>query len=157
MQAPQTGFEIIDDYDSLADMWTMWNRQYFDADFPRLIIRFEDTLYHLEEVFAAIRDCAGLPTSSIPFTYELSAAKKHGKPSGFVESMKKYASVKGRHTGLTVEDREYVQSALDPTIMKVFGYKQATLQVPPSDLEGPYVSWTLPKYMEDEDIRRNLI
>lgn len=30
-------------YTSLAHMWSSWNAQYVDVDYPRLMIRFEDT------------------------------------------------------------------------------------------------------------------
>jgi hypothetical protein len=44
---------------SLAHVWSEWYREYYDAKFPRLIIRFEDMLFHTPKVLEAIRECAG--------------------------------------------------------------------------------------------------
>lgn len=37
-------------YDSFADLWSKWYRDWLDVDFPRLMIRFEDLLFHTESV-----------------------------------------------------------------------------------------------------------
>lgn len=44
-------------FTSLVDVWNSWYREYYEATFPRLIIRFEDMLFHPEDVVEAIRDC----------------------------------------------------------------------------------------------------
>ena len=46
-------------WSSLAHVWNSWYREYYHADFPRLIIRFEDLLFHTEAVLEEIRDCVG--------------------------------------------------------------------------------------------------
>ena len=46
-------------YTSLVQVWNSFYQQYIDATFPRLIIRFEDTLFHLPEILHAIQQCAG--------------------------------------------------------------------------------------------------
>ena len=40
----------IYDHDSLAHFWSEWYRLYLDADFPRIMVRFEDMLFHAKEV-----------------------------------------------------------------------------------------------------------
>ena len=35
---------------TLAHFWSEWYQQYIDADFPRIIVRFEDLLFYGEEV-----------------------------------------------------------------------------------------------------------
>lgn len=46
-------------FDSLAHVWSKWYREYVQADFPRLIVRFEDLIFHTEEVLREIKDCVG--------------------------------------------------------------------------------------------------
>ena len=49
------------DYDSLAHLWSEWNRAYADlaADVPRLVVRYEDLLFDTERTMATICACAG--------------------------------------------------------------------------------------------------
>jgi hypothetical protein len=46
-------------YKSLAHVWSEWYREYLDADFPRLIVRFEDLIFHAPAVLEQIRECVG--------------------------------------------------------------------------------------------------
>ena len=48
---------------SLIHMWKVFYQTYLDAEYPRLMIRFEDTLYHPEKVWEAIVDCLYGPPS----------------------------------------------------------------------------------------------
>ena len=116
-------------YDSLADMWSEWYRLYVDADFPRLVIRFEDTLFHAEQVMATILDCIGRPLNGT-FRYHLDASKPHGNPSDFVVALSKYGRAEGRDAGLAPEDRIYVQTALDHELMNMFHYPQVSMEAP---------------------------
>jgi len=70
-----------DKYDSLADMWSDWYRSYIDAEFPRLIIRFEDTLFHAEKIMEIISKCVGAPME-IQYQYHTAKSKK-GPSSDF--------------------------------------------------------------------------
>ena len=121
--AHQTGFHKTDLYDSLVDMWSEWNRLYLDADYPRLIIRFEDTLFHAEQVMQAIHDCVGVPTNH-SYEYLLNAAKDHGRSSSFVQALQKYGTDEGRLDGLSRDDLEYARTALDPKLMHLLHYPE---------------------------------
>jgi hypothetical protein len=62
----QNGIPISIDYNpntshyaNMADAWNTWNGAYMDADFPRLIIRFEDLLLHAKAVITEICRCYG--------------------------------------------------------------------------------------------------
>ena len=92
----------FDHYSSLADLWSSWNRLYFDADFPRLMIRFEDTLFHAEEVMHHIKVCVGLPTGN-PYRYNLGKSKRT-KGADFTSALAKYGTHRGRFDGLYPED-----------------------------------------------------
>ena len=115
---------VIDDY-------------YLDSDFPRLMVRFEDLLYHPEQVFDAIANCSGLllteqqqdgvvaairtrPT----FQYHSNAAKHHGTAShDMIQAMIKYGQERGRTKGFQAADLEFAKKhALDADLMKVFHY-----------------------------------
>jgi hypothetical protein len=112
------------DYDSLADMWSKWNLFYYqEADFPRLIVRFEDTLFHLEAVMKQISDCIGMPLHE-PFQYSLSRSKPSKRSNDFITAMAKYGRDDGRYDGFTKKERRYLQKALDPDLMKTFHYAQ---------------------------------
>jgi hypothetical protein len=50
---------IVRKYKSLAHVWSEWYREYLDADFPRLIVRFEDLIFHAPAVLEQIRECVG--------------------------------------------------------------------------------------------------
>lgn len=119
----------FDRYSSLADLWSTWNRLYFDADFPRLMIRFEDTLFHAEEVMHHIKVCVGLPTTK-PYRYNLGKSKDKKKGADFTSALAKYGTHKGRFDGLYPEDLAYAQIALDPELLQVFHYSDVSIDPP---------------------------
>ena len=137
----QTHYKKTDNYTSLADMWSTWNTQYLEADYPRLIIRFEDTIYRLEDVVEKVRECVGLNKTGEPFRYQISSAKPHGAPTDYVKGLRKFVSTTGRHRGMNEYDRQYAREVLNPELLRIFNYKQAPLEVPESDLKGPFSGW----------------
>jgi hypothetical protein len=86
-----------------------------------LIIRFEDTLFHAEKVMDLITECLGKPLSH-PYLYHLEASKEHGRPADFFSALAKYGRAEGRYDGLTPDEKKYVRTALNPTLMKTFQY-----------------------------------
>lgn len=109
------------EYESLVHVWNEWNREYFEADFPRLMVRFEDQLFHAEKVMQLISNCSGIPLDE-PFVYQSRASKKHGESSNLLSALAKYGHTRGRHTPLDAKDMQYAKSTLDPTLMEIFGY-----------------------------------
>ena len=132
----------VETYSSLAAMWSTWNRQYYDAEYPRLVIRFEDLLFHTREVMDTIVKCSGITPSynmgarSRPqdrtideshaqfheFRYHVDAAKGHGISTDMVSAMIKYGNDRGRSRRYSKEDLDYAQIALDKELMDVFHY-----------------------------------
>ena len=112
-----------DEYESLAALWSEWNRLYFDADFPRLMIRFEDTLYHAEQVMHQIKQCIGMdvPSNQV-FHYQVDKAKTGRLAVDFAVALTRYGTPQGRFKGLESADRIYLQTALDPILMNAFHY-----------------------------------
>lgn len=64
-------------YDSLAHYWTAWYKDYLDADYPRLIVRFEDLQFHAKEMITLVCECAGaVPRDpNAEFTYIVDSGK----------------------------------------------------------------------------------
>ncbi|GKY92160.1 hypothetical protein MPSEU_000187300 [Mayamaea pseudoterrestris] len=110
-------------HESLATFWSDWNRLYLDTFRPRLMIRFEDLLFHPEKVMQIITDCVGVSMKN-PYKYVLDSVKNHGDPADFVTALAKYGRADGRFDGLTADEAIYLQTALDPELMNIFGYKQ---------------------------------
>lgn len=116
------GDEYKQEYESLASMWSQWNRAYFEADFPRLIVRFEDVLFNAERVMNSVAECAGLSVRH-PYRAMLRPSKGHGDSSGLLSAMLKYGTDKGWSTGFLPADLEYSKTALDKDLMSLFHYK----------------------------------
>ena len=171
----QTSYQITDNYTSLADMWNDWHLQYLDAgkiryrmcidetnaddesltvnalctDYPRLMIRFEDTLYRLEEVVNSIRECIGMDKAQT-FKYMISRSKAHGNPTDFVASLTKQVGTANRHRGLNAEDRKYAHQILSPKLMETFGYEQCPLEEDPNDVKGPFFGWKIRETVDQQ-------
>ena len=109
------------EYESLASMWTRWNREYFDADLPRLFIRFEDIIFNAEEVMNSVAECAGLSVRQ-PYRAMLKPSKEHGESSSLLSAMVQYGTYTWRYMGMLSEDLEYSKEALDDELMRVFHY-----------------------------------
>lgn len=64
-------------FDSLAHYWTTWYKEYLEADYPRLIVRFEDLQFHAKEMINLVCECAGaVPRDpDAKFTYVVDSGK----------------------------------------------------------------------------------
>jgi hypothetical protein len=115
-------------WNSMAHLWSDWNLQYYGAqDFPKLIIRFEDLIFHPKEVITQICECAGGSLRKDKFLYILDSAKfgsGHGAAKTTLASaMIRYGRNKRVRTkGLTEADISLAKHALDPELMEVFHY-----------------------------------
>jgi len=112
-------------------MWQDWHKQYLDAtDLPRLIVRFEDFLFHRERVLAQISECAtGQPWNggnNKKLKYRIASVKDHGDSSDLVSALIKYGSSRGRYAGMAEEDLRYAAQVLDPKLLQKLQY----LEVP---------------------------
>ena len=56
----QTRHSFTDWHASVSDFWSDWIRNYYDSDEPRLFVRFEDLLFHGEDMMYKIAECVGL-------------------------------------------------------------------------------------------------
>jgi hypothetical protein len=115
-------------FDSLAHFWAGWYKEYLEADFPRLIIRFEDLQFHAKEVLDIVCQCAG----AVPreddgiFRYVVDSAKwgpAHKSSTNMVTAMIKYGTDKNRFKGMSEDDMKVAKSVLTPDLMNLFGYE----------------------------------
>ena len=114
-------------YDSLVDMWNTWYNQYLNATFPRLMVRFEDLIFHAEETISQICTCGG-GTMKRQFRYVEDSAKGQGGPhqgsAGFLASLVTYGNKTLRMEGILTDRRdiEYAREHLDRSLMELFSY-----------------------------------
>jgi hypothetical protein len=118
-------------FDSMAHYWSQWYEEYLNADYPRLMVRFEDLQYHAREMVDVICQCAGaVPRSETgAFTYVVDSAKSFGpghgakkKRTNLISAMIKYGSDEHRLDGMTKEDLEYASKHLSQDMMSLFDY-----------------------------------
>jgi len=113
---------------SLIHYWNNWYESYFDniADesWPRLMIRFEDTLFYPKQVMEEVCHCGG-GTLLEEHDYSLEEAKpehKHEQKNNFVTAMIEYGTNATRLHNMTQQDVNFAIQNLNPTLMKTFGY-----------------------------------
>ena len=83
-------------HESLAAYWSAWNREYVEATYPRLVLRYEDLLFQPHKVAAEVCACAGgrvKPESDfvLPAKSVKAGHKGHGDGgSGRAVALRKY-------------------------------------------------------------------
>ena len=117
-------------WDSLAHLWTSWYQQYYkDADFPRLLVRFEDFIFYPKQVTQQICACAGgTARDDADFVYQVDSAKHgpgHGRArTSWVSAMIRYGSLgKHRLKGMTPKDLQLADSTFDLEMMQALYYQ----------------------------------
>ena len=119
---------------SMAHLWSTWYREYVDdADLPRLVIRFEDMLFHTVQVMDEIRTCLGAAWKHEEFVFQAAPAKTHpyfakfkNAPSSLVSAMIKYGwDNRQRRVGsMTEYDQKFAHEVLDAGLLEQFHYPQ---------------------------------
>lgn len=116
------------EYKSLAHYWAQWYKEYLEADYPRLIVRFEDIQFHAKELIETVCQCAGaVPRNDDAlFRYVVDSAKwgaAHKSQTNMISAMAKYGSEEKRFTGMREADWLVAKQVFTPEIMDLFGYK----------------------------------
>jgi len=118
----QADYRYLTHYRSLADLWSSWNGDYLHADFPRLMIRMEDTVFYPEKVMRLVAECSGMEMRE-PFEYMTNRGKGESDTT-LVTAMVKYGNDEGRISqNLTLAEKRYLQTALDPLLMRLLHYR----------------------------------
>ncbi|KAL7533213.1 hypothetical protein ACHAWF_004384 [Thalassiosira exigua] len=114
-------------YDSLVDLWNIWYKDWHSASFPRLMVRFEDLMFHAEETVTQVCECGG-GTMKPVFKYVEESAKgesgPHAGSAGFLASLVTYGNRTLRMEGILTDNRDalYARQNLDKELMELFGY-----------------------------------
>ena len=106
---------------SLMHLYSDWYRQYLDADYPRLLVRFEDMLWQAPTVLDAIAKCVGAKRAD-PIAYQVKSSKGHGSGTGLVKAILKSGNSDLRHGQITNEDLEYARLHGDAKLLELFKY-----------------------------------
>lgn len=121
-------------FDSLVHYWAQWYREYLEADYPRLMIRFEDLHFHAKELIDTICQCAGGvardPQGDFQFISDSAkwgAAHTKSK-TNMVTAMIKYGHDKNRFNGMSDEDIDFATTVLTPEWMNLFQYEMPKRQ-----------------------------
>lgn len=115
---------------SLPGMWNDWYNEYLGVDFPRIIVRMEDLIFHGKQVTETLCKCGGGSPRQPQFQHISQSAKlgtaQHGSDkTSLVEAMIRYGTDEHRLNGMTSKDLEVTRDILDERLMKLFDYKYA--------------------------------
>lgn len=130
-------FDTGPHWQSMIHYWNEWYRSYFkqqDEQFPRLLIRFEDTLFHAEHVMRQVCNCGGgiyagsTDDSSSPesFRHVIDEAKwthKHSQ-NNLVSAILKYGTDSGRYRQMTSQDLKFARDTWDEELIQAFHYSK---------------------------------
>jgi hypothetical protein len=121
-------------YGSLVELWNEWYKPWLpdSVSFPRLIVRYEDIVFHQEHVIEQICNCAGGVTDhqkdGSEFQSIVESAKAHHKgasSAGLRTNLLKYHNMvksKKRSIKFTKQDLEYANNELESKLMHLFHY-----------------------------------
>lgn len=114
-------------HESLAHFWKSWYHEYYNVNFPRLMIRLEDLVFHPYKTLQSICDCVeGSFASEKDFSLVAtsvknvaSAAHSKTRKTDLVSSF--FLHLRSNRTqGMTVEDLEFSRNVLDDSIVRQF-------------------------------------
>ena len=120
----------VDHHDSLAHLWNDWYAKYWkDADFPYVMVRFEDIIFHPKNVTTQLCECAGGKIiDDQPFQYIVDSAKEgpghldQSQRTGMITAWTKYSKPFPPNGGFEPLDYRKSKEFLDPDLMRMFHY-----------------------------------
>lgn len=120
-------------HNSLAHFWNDWYRPYYQAPYPKVIVRYEDLIFHAKEVTESVCHCAGGEMKG-KFEYIVESAKKgsggHGRKdqrTSMIQAMIRYGKETNRTIGFTQDDLAFAIETLDSELTEFFGYSNPPL------------------------------
>lgn len=121
-------------FPSLAHVWNEYYSQYRNADYPRLMIRYEDMLFYPKAVMKRVCECVDGDFLDSGFSLKVDNAKfgpGHGEQNpnhGLLTSILKNTDLSRRVKDFSEEDLIFARdSALDADLMELFRYSHPTL------------------------------
>jgi hypothetical protein len=120
-------------HESLAHMWNDWYRDYYDATFPRVMVRYEDLLFYGKEVTTAACHCFGGTMKSQQFKHVGESAKKgdiHLNKTSLIDNIIKFGNKKetDKIKGMTRDDLEFAKETFSQDMMTTFAYHHPNLE-----------------------------
>ena len=121
-------------HDSILHHWNDYYNEYLTADFPRLLVRYEDLLFHPKELTTSVCECAGGKMKEDgSFKFIVDTAKKgtaaHGSAAtrtGYVDAMIKYGNEQKRYAKYVAKrDLEFIRDHGDANLMTLLHYPAA--------------------------------
>jgi len=115
-------------YPSLVHLWNEWYNAYKQhAEYPFIIIRMEDLVFHTKETITAVCECAGgRIRDDRKFVYVVDSAKKdspgHDTTTGLAEAWIKYSKPLAANGGFEYDDYRAALKALDHELIDLFHY-----------------------------------
>lgn len=121
---------IITHHDSLPQFWNEWYNDYLQADWPRVIVRMEDLIFHGKNVTETLCKCGGGSPRYQQFKHISKSAKlgtaQHGNDkTSLVDAIIRYGTDATRLKGMTPIDLQVTRELLDPNLMALFDYHYA--------------------------------
>jgi hypothetical protein len=107
---------------SLAHLYSAWYQQYVNADYPHIIVRFEDMLWQAEYVLQQIATCLGTVVNT-PLAYQTKSAKAHGSGTDYLKAIFKSGNRTLRERNLTDDDKEYAALHFDHDLLQLLNYQ----------------------------------
>mmetsp|Transcript_5754 Transcript_5754/g.8461 ORF Transcript_5754/g.8461 Transcript_5754/m.8461 type:complete len:180 (+) Transcript_5754:687-1226(+) len=119
-------------HDSYIGLWNDYNKLYDEATYPRLIVRYEDLLFHPDYVISEVCKCAGgrvLAEDERRYITDNAKAgqKIHEGASDLLSAVMRYGDEAKRVEGFTDEERSYAERALNKDLVDKFDYKVDSL------------------------------
>ena len=112
-------------HDSMIHHWNEWYNHYLNADWPRLLVRYEDLLFFPKQTVTQVCECAGGQMND-KFGYLVESAKRgavHGaQRTGYMDAIIKYGHQEDRWNNMTSADLVFARQTLDANLMKLFAY-----------------------------------
>lgn len=115
---------VSEEYNSLGDLWADWYNEYLLADFPRLLVRYEDLLFFPDQVMKVIAECIGKELTQ-PTRTMLHTDGDNGSEgmADLIHALAKHGTTKGRTSyQLSRQDLDYAQITM-ADLMDWFGYQ----------------------------------
>ena len=117
-------------YGNLIDLWNKWNLSWLvDATRPRIILRYEDLLFHPKPVIQLVCNCVAgvlednfsnhLEQTKLPRSF---LSKKKPKEMDLMSEIIESGNKIERENFLSPEELEYARKNLDETLMSLFHY-----------------------------------
>ena len=114
-------------FESMVDFWNSWYMEWMNAPYPRLIVRYEDVLFHPESTVRQLCQCAGGDLVG-QFKFPQKSAKSgkghgpEGSSSNHTTALSRYGNAKARYEAFSTKDLEFAETHLKATLMGLFGY-----------------------------------